>query len=292
MMRLNIIGCGRAGGTIASMLSAAGQVVVGQVLNRSARSTGEAVRILGGGEPVDDPRAFTPAGLWLIGTPDDKISQAAGDLASCGVDLSDSIVFHLSGRYGPDILDPAGRSGAELASVHPVRSMSQVLTEPEAFRGTTCVAEGSEAAKAILGPLFEAAGARWREVQSLNRGLYHASLSIISNVTKGVIWKAQKWLETSGLDADTAAEISRSLLSITSRDVFELGARHSITGPVVRGDTATVEAHLESLRDFDAHDAETYRVLARTVLDLANERGDLADDVLRRFEKILNSGVD
>jgi predicted short-subunit dehydrogenase-like oxidoreductase (DUF2520 family) len=70
-------------------------------------------------------------------------------------------------------------------------------------------------------------------------------------------------------------------------DLFRSGAKKSISGPVVRGDTSTIEAHLEAVRSTHPEDVEVYRVLARTVLDLAQERGDLDEETWRQFEDLL-----
>lgn len=291
MERLNIVGCGRAGGTIANVLRSTGMIEIGQVLNRSTDSAQAAVAKLGAGEVAGAWEDFRPARYWMISTSDGAISDAAALLANSLNDLGGAVVYHLSGRFGPEILEAASAAGAQCAAVHPVRSMPGLLSEPEKFAGTTCVAEGSQSALEALAPLFRSAGAQWREVGELDRGLYHAALSLVSNVTKGVMWKAQNWLEAAGLDADAASRVSESLLSITADDVFKYGARHSITGPVVRGDTATVEAHLAALARFDARDEEIYRVLAFAVFELARERGDLDDAVLRRFEELLGRPI-
>lgn len=290
MLSLNIIGCGRAGGTVASALARTPFVTIGQVLNGSPSSTHKAVARLGSGEAVETIGAFSKPDLWLIATPDDSISQVAENLAFHWTELSGQVVFHLSGRYGPDVLLAASDRGAEVAAVHPVRSMPVHSTDVEQFRDTICIAEGSGAALEILRSPFEASGAGWKEIEGLNRGLYHAALAIVSNVTKGVVWKAQKWLEEAGLETEVAAQASHSLLSITAADLHTEGARQSITGPVVRGDTSTVEAHLEALQSLGSHDTDVYRILALTVLDLANERGDLDDQTLRRFDELLAGG--
>ena len=286
MLKLNIIGCGRAGGTIAHVLTRSESAEINQVLNSTPSSSNEAVQLLGAGEPVSDYSSFQPADIWLISTPDGNIRSSAETLVNLGPPLEGSIVLHLSGRFGPEVLDVAGEAGASIAAVHPVRSMPRLSVDESAFAGTLCVAAGDSPALNTLRDLFTVAGADWREVSGLDRGLYHAALSIVSNVTKGVVWKAQNWLEQAGLDPDAAAQASHSLLSITVEDVFREGAKHSITGPVVRGDTSTVEAHLDALGKVGQHDTDIYRVLARTVLDLANERGDLPDDVLERFDQL------
>jgi predicted short-subunit dehydrogenase-like oxidoreductase (DUF2520 family) len=114
-------------------------------------------------------------------------------------------------------------------------------------------------------------------------------VSIISNITKAVAWKAQNWLEKSGLEAETAAAVTHQLLHSTMEDLFRSGASQSITGPVVRGDTRTIEAHLSALKATYPDDVDVYRVLARTVLELAQVRGDLDQATLDKFKILFKS---
>jgi predicted short-subunit dehydrogenase-like oxidoreductase (DUF2520 family) len=151
------------------------------------------------------------------------------------------------------------------------------------------VAEGDLLMLDHLRGLFEGIGGVWMPVQDVNRGLYHAAVSIISNITKAVAWKAQNWLVHSGLTEEMAADVTQKLLASTLEDVSRSGARQTITGPVVRGDTRTIEAHLAALQNAYPQDLDVYRVLARTVLELARERGDLDDPTLQRFESLLGS---
>ena len=287
MNRLNIIGCGRAAGSLACLWGQGGAVRIGGILNRSLHSSSSAVNTLGAGTAIESHEGFKPADCWLIGTSDEQIATVAMELSRTRSDLEDSVVFHLSGRYGTDILAPLEALGCRTAAVHPVRSLTHEIISRAEFAGTACVAEGGEAALEILGPLFSSIGGVWLPVKNIDRGLYHAALSIISNVTKGVAWKAQNWLESAGLEHDMAAALSHKLLAITLEDLARAGAVHSITGPIVRGDTSTVEAHIQALEEGHPGDVEIYRVLARTVLELAMERGDLDEAALERFELLL-----
>ena len=102
-------------------------------------------------------------------------------------------------------------------------------------------------------------------------------------------WKAQNWLEHSGLSEKTSAAVTHQLLDSTVEDLARSGARLSITGPVVRGDTRTIEAHLNALQTAYPNDVDVYRILAVTVLELARERGDLDAETLQRFESLLGA---
>jgi len=285
--RINIIGCGRAAGSLARLWGQAGSVQIGGVCNRSLKSSRKAVEVVGAGTPLAAIDQFDAADFWLIGTGDEQIAPTAVNICKLRAGLENSIVFHLCGRYGTGILAPLTDSGCKVAAVHPVRSLAFEQISLADFEGTAIVAEGNDEALNALKSLFVSIGGVWLPVKSIDRGLYHAALSTISNVTKGVTWKAQNWLENAGISHQMAAALTQKLLAITVEDIARSGAKHSMTGPIVRGDTSTVEAHLDALADGHTADLDIYRVLARTVLELAVDRGDLDEITLERFKFLL-----
>ena len=280
---MNIIGCGRAAGSLARLWTQAGSVEIRDVLNTSLESSEKAVSKAGTGRASGLIEEMRPADFWLIGVNDDQIQVLASELAGKQSGLEASTVFHLAGRFGLDVLAPLEPSGAHLAALHPVRSLTDAQITVDDFTGTACVAEGAEQALALLKPLITSIGGSWLPVAAIDRGLYHASVSIVSNITKSVAWKAQKWQRKAGLPAETAEAVTHQLLQSTMEDLSRAGAVQTITGPVVRGDTSTIDAHVEAIRTSHPEDLDVYRVLARTVLELAQERGDLDEETLRRF---------
>jgi predicted short-subunit dehydrogenase-like oxidoreductase (DUF2520 family) len=285
--RINIIGCGRAAGSLARLWVQAGAVSIGSVMNRSEVSSRQAVEKIGAGTPVKNLQQMEQADYWLIGTNDDQVLAVAEAMVSLEQRLTGSLVFHLAGRFGLEVLEPLNNGSISLAALHPVRSLTDSALSLDGFAGTACVAEGSDAAIKALQPLVTSIGGAWLPVQAIDRGLYHASVSIISNITKAVAWKAQKWQRRAGLPEETAKAVTHQLLQSTMADLFRSGARQSITGPVVRGDTQTIEAHIDAIKATHPEDIEVYRVLARTVLELAQERGDLDEKTMLRFRDLL-----
>jgi len=284
LKRINIIGCGRAAGSLARLWKQAESVAIGDVLNSSWQSSQRAAGKVGAGRAVKQVAAIGTADYWLIGANDDQIQNIAARLYEVIPGLEGSLVFHLAGRFGLDVLEPLAESGARLAALHPVRSLTDAQITLDDFAGTACVAEGSDQALALLRPLITSIGGSWLPVNAIDRGLYHASVSIVSNITKSVAWKAQKWQQKAGLSAETAASVTHQLLHSTMEDLTRAGARQTITGPVVRGDSSTIEAHMDAIRASHPEDIDVYRVLARTVLELAQERGDLDEETLQRFQ--------
>jgi predicted short-subunit dehydrogenase-like oxidoreductase (DUF2520 family) len=285
--RINIIGCGRAAGSLARLWVQASAVSIGDVCNRSEASSLRAVQNIGQGNAVGCPSEMSPADYWLIGTSDAQIEPVARAIAKQMADSPGALVFHLAGRFGLDVLEPLSFDSNLLAALHPVRSLTDAQLLLADFQGTACVAEGSDVALAALQPLITSIGGKWLPVTAIDRGLYHASVSIISNITKAVAWKAQKWQRKAGLPEETATAVTHQLLQSTMVDLFRSGAKQSITGPVVRGDTSTIEAHIEAIRVNHPDDLDVYRILAYTVLELAQERGDLDEATLSCFEGLL-----
>jgi predicted short-subunit dehydrogenase-like oxidoreductase (DUF2520 family) len=286
LKRINIIGCGRAAGSLARLWKQAESVRIGDIANSSRESSLSAVGRVGTGRARQNSSAMDSADYWLIGANDDQIHTVAATLCKNKHLLEGSLVFHLAGRFGLDVLEPLADTGAHLAALHPVRSLTEAEISLDDFAGTACVAEGSEAALSLLEPLITSIGGTWLPVDSIDRGLYHASVSVVSNITKSVAWKAQKWQQKAGLSAETAASVTHQLLQSTMEDLSRAGAMQTITGPVVRGDTSTIEAHLKAIRTSHPEDIDVYRVLARTVLELAQERGDLDEETLARFSTL------
>ena len=103
MLKLNIIGAGRAGGTVACALAKTGLVQIGQVLNRTFASARSAVAVLGEGEAIDQLSDFSSPDAWLISTPDGEIESSVKSLVIDGPPLTGQAVLHLSGRFGPEM---------------------------------------------------------------------------------------------------------------------------------------------------------------------------------------------
>ena len=81
---------------------------------------------------------------------------------------------------------------------------------------------------------------------------------------------AQRLLRHAGLsDADAWAAL-RPLVEGTFENLARHEPREALTGPVIRGDTATILRHLESLA---LDDQKLYRALGRAALELAQKQG-------------------
>src|SRR5207248_328518 len=92
--------------------------------------------------------------------------------------------------------------------------------------------------------------------------MYHAGAVFASNYLVVVEAVAQRLLRHAGLTDAEAWQALRPLVEGTLENLARLGPLGALTGPVARGDEATVRRHVEALTQ---DDAALYRVLGLAV---------------------------
>jgi predicted short-subunit dehydrogenase-like oxidoreductase (DUF2520 family) len=102
------------------------------------------------------------------------------------------------------------------------------------------------------------------------KAIYHAGAVFASNYLDVVAAIAERLVRHAGLRDGEAWQALRPLVHGTGENPIAQGPVDALTGPVVRGDAATIRRHLAVLT---ADDAGLYRVLGRVALELARTRG-------------------
>jgi predicted short-subunit dehydrogenase-like oxidoreductase (DUF2520 family) len=268
---LNIVGAGHVGRTLGRLFCARGVFSVQDVLTRSIGSAQAAVDFIGAGHAVDDVRALRPAGVWMLAVLDDRIAEVARQLAA-QCDLTGAIVFHCSGAKASSELDAVRATGALVASVHPVRSFADPQQVAAAFDGTCCGVEGDEGALAVLNPAFGAIGARMVPIEAGAKTVYHAASVFASNYLTTVLDAALRAYQAAGIPPDVARELARPLATETLANVFRLGPETALSGPIARGDGATVARQQAAVDAWDPATGALYDALATATWDLARRK--------------------
>jgi predicted short-subunit dehydrogenase-like oxidoreductase (DUF2520 family) len=120
--------------------------------------------------------------------------------------------------------------------------------------------------------------------------LYHAAAVVASNHAIA-LWDAARWLMVrAGLPDQTAAEALLALCRSTLENAEQAGFAGALTGPVRRGDAATVARHLDELADESADLRALYLEASRATLATAHRasagKGD-ANDLLAEVARLL-----
>jgi predicted short-subunit dehydrogenase-like oxidoreductase (DUF2520 family) len=107
------------------------------------------------------------------------------------------------------------------------------------------------------------------------RALYHASLTIASNHLVTLVNDALGLL--SGAGVSEPGRLAAPLLSASLDNVLRLGDA-ALTGPVVRGDVATVAAHVATLSRSAPDVLPSYVAMARRTAQRAQAAGRLSPE--------------
>ncbi len=120
------------------------------------------------------------------------------------------------------------------------------------------------------------------------RTLYHAGLAHGANHLVTLVTEAMEVLAAAGAD-DPAATL-RPLLTAALDNALAHGDA-ALTGPIVRGDAGTVEAHLADLRANAPQSLASYVALARATLGRAVTDGRLLPIRALKINELLDAAV-
>jgi predicted short-subunit dehydrogenase-like oxidoreductase (DUF2520 family) len=268
---LNVVGAGHVGRALGRLFAARGVFAVQDVLTRSQASSDDAVAFIGAGRAANALAQLRPADAWMLAVGDDQIGPVCAALAQAGL-LAGAVVFHCSGAKASGELQAAAQAGALTASVHPVRSFADPLAVADSFDGTFCGIEGDANALALLGPAFTAIGARLVPIDAAAKTVYHAASVFASNYLVTVLDTALRAYASAGIAPDVARELARPLAAETLDNVFRLGPEAALSGPIARGDLATVARQQAAVTQWDPASGALYDALAQATADLARRK--------------------
>ncbi|HYK82547.1 MAG TPA: Rossmann-like and DUF2520 domain-containing protein [Gemmatimonadales bacterium] len=264
---IGIIGPGRAGVGLALALTRAGYEV--RLHGRHKTALPPPLTLTVG--PADQPPAWlAQVDVLVLAVRDDAIRSLAEALGRADVVRAAQVVLHLSGVHGQEALGPLVSSRAALGSLHPLQTIADPTRAPDRLRGAWAAVEGMPRAVQAAEALAERLGMRPFRIASKAKPVYHASAVFASNYFVVVEAVAQRLLRHAGLSDTQAWRALRPLVAGTFENLSEHEPRVALTGPVARGDAATIRRHLESLTH---DDATLYRALGLAALELARKRG-------------------
>jgi predicted short-subunit dehydrogenase-like oxidoreductase (DUF2520 family) len=247
------------------VLAVVGAGRVGSSLVAAARGAGIEATAAGREDALERCRE---AEVALLCVPDAAIEEAAESIASAVPPLA--FVGHTSGASGLEPLASPAAAGAAAFSLHPLQTVPDHSTD---FTGCPCaISASTPAALALAGSLAERLGMRPFEIAERDRAAYHAAASMASNFLVALEQSAAELLAgVRGEGEDAARELLAPLVLRTAANWSERGSE-ALTGPIARGDEATVARHLEALRERAPELIPLYRALADRARSIAEGR--------------------
>ncbi len=244
---IGIVGPGNLGTALAITLSAARYPVkfldvrADKVSDRKLKALARKVHarlVVPGRDPLGSDI------VWLT-VPDDAIAAVAAELADVQA-WKGKLVFHSSGALSSDELAPLRERGARVASVHPL--MTFVRGAVPRMAGVPFALEGDAAAVRAARKIVEELGARAFTIKKQNKVLYHAFGSFASPQLIALMAAMERVGMAAGIHPKDIKPVMLPLLQQTLRNYLDKTAAEAFSGPLMRGDVATVRRHLVELK--------------------------------------------
>jgi predicted short-subunit dehydrogenase-like oxidoreductase (DUF2520 family) len=271
---LSFVGAGRAGSALAVAAHAAGYQVTAVASRRYQDAVRLAARI--GAAVVASPfRAMTVADITLLTVPDGAITRIAATVAASGAALRGRAIVHVSARFGPDVAAALRLTGADVGVLHPLQALAGAESAP-LLRGSYFRVEATGRLHQQLEKLVAALGGHVLTVDPSARDLYHAAAVLVGNAPLALLARASALLEAAGVEPIDAHAALAALLAGAADNARRHGPKHALTGPIVRGDSDAVAAHLRALEPYpDVR--ELYTRLAMEMATLAGRSLDVGE---------------
>ena len=235
-MRVALLGMGRLGRSMATLLSRAGHEV----------------RPWKRGEPL--PEADV---AWLT-VSDRAIAEVAAQVPP------GPVVLHASGATDLQPLAQHDHHG----SLHPLQSFPGPEVSIPPVAGVPAAIAGTPHALDVARRLALDIGFEPFEVPG-DRRLYHAAAVMAGNFATTLLDAASQVLSEAGVPPEQAPRLLAPLALASIHQAAERGCAQALTGPYPRGDRDVVAAHLAAISETNPAIADLYEVLGKHTWHLA-----------------------
>lgn len=207
----------------------------------------------------------------VIAVSDRAISSVAEELASASGNLC--VALHTCGSYGPEALAPLSAAGISCGAIHPLQTIRDGKSGAKDLRSAAFAISGDSAALSWAEKVAAELSGMILRINPEGRHLYHAAAVMASNYIAALLNSAEQLMVMAGVPKPDALRALAPLARAGLENVLQNGPVDALTGPVVRGDAATVEAHTQTLETADASIAALYEAAGLRALCMARARG-------------------
>jgi len=264
-----LVGAGPVATALAGALRLGGVPVLGLWARRAAaaRTAGSAAGVAAFSSAPPD--ILLESEVVILAVRDGVIGEVAQMLLGTGMLGKRHVLLHCAGAASAgEVLGAVADRVRGIGTMHPLSAIADGKAAMRALKGTVFGIEGDEVGRATAAKLVGAIGGLVLPLDSRQMAAYHAAAALASNYIVATLDAAASALASAGVAEADAVRALVPLAEGALRNIAQHGTTAGLTGPVRRGDAATVARHLEALRDHTDL-AEIYRVLARRAVDIA-----------------------
>ncbi len=234
--------------------------------------------------------SLSEADILVLCVADDAIVPLVRHLAKAVADDHRPIVLFTNGYLPLSVLAPLRRRGCAIGRFHPLASVPSLMeltsltNAPFGLEGDSLALRAAKGiVKQIEGTPLELASRRGAAQA------YHAGASLLGGGLVALFHLAERVMGDSVTSRTVLRDALHQFADMTLFNTKVLGPKQALTGALARGSQTIVRGHLRALARVPEA-LEFYRLLGRTMLDLAHARGSIDKRTRRRLLELILAG--
>ena len=249
-MKIVLIGTGNVGTILGRKMVQAGHDVL-QVYGRRAPEAAELAELIGADPVTDFAKLYSEADLYIMAVSDGSIRQVAS-----GLHFTDQPLVHTAGAVSREVLKEAS---SRYGVLYPLQSLRKEITEIPAE--IPFLVDGNKGEMiALVSEFAQSLSGRVQVAGDEERLKLHIGAVMVSNFTNHLYALAENYCRKENLDFGQLLP----LIAETAMRIKEISPKSAQTGPAVRHDGATIQKHLELLKDHP-HLRDIYLLLTESI---------------------------
>jgi len=243
---IGIIGAGRVGGNLAYWLSRKGWRIK-TVFSKTTQSAEKVANAIPTGISDNLQNVFENCDVAFLTVNDSAIVPLLDRIQEFSK-YKVKTLAHCSGLLPSSILGLAGLDFAKV-SIHPHAPIPRLSTKRNPFADVLFGIEGDKFGEEFAIEIVSDLGGILHHIDPAQKVLYHASGVFGSNFVYVIASVAQELLRESGISEELSKKTAQIMISRALQNFIDFGLPDGMTGPVVRGDIDTVQAHISALKN-------------------------------------------
>jgi predicted short-subunit dehydrogenase-like oxidoreductase (DUF2520 family) len=264
-----VVGAGPVATALAGALRLGGVPVLGLWARKppTARAAGSAAGVAAFSSAPPD--ILLEARVVLLAVRDAAVAEVAQTLVGTGLVNKRHVLLHCAGAASAqELLGAVADKVGGIGTLHPLQAIADGRTAMRTLKGTVFGVEGDDNGRATATTLVGALGGIVLALDSTQMASYHCAAALASNYIVSAIDAAAQVLAGAGVSPTQAAQALVPLAEGALRNIAAKGTTEGLTGPIRRGDSQTIQRHLDALAN-KPDVAQLYRALARRAVEIA-----------------------
>ncbi|MBJ2124117.1 Rossmann-like and DUF2520 domain-containing protein [Flavobacterium sp. IB48] len=246
MIQITIIGSGNVAQHLIKAFSGSKIVEIKQVFSRKKEAL---LHLIDSEKIVTDFKALEPADLHIVSVSDNAITEVSNELP-----FNNQLVVHTSGTSSIELLNPKNRRGV----FYPLQTFSKNKTLDYSVVPFCLEAENTADFK-LLETIAKSVSTAVYSISSEQRKALHVAAVFVSNFTNHLYQIGHEICE----ENQVPFAVLKPLIQETADKINTLDPIDAQTGPAIRHDSITTDAHMAFLQD--ENKKNIYKILTQSI---------------------------